>query len=231
MDHFKNIYAHRAEEYHRMIAVEDVDGNLDKALQAISPLEGIHLLDLGSGTGRIPLLVGNRTRALVALDLHFPMLCEQQKQRMLVNGSWHLLQADGRATPIASGWADLTTAGWMIGHLCSWYAEDWQHQIGLILREMLRVTRPQGKVVIIETMTTGSLTPAPPAPHLAVYYQWLQQTWGFSSQVIATDYQFDTVDQAVEYTEFFFGPDLAASIRKNGWARLPEWTGIWTRPA
>jgi ubiquinone/menaquinone biosynthesis C-methylase UbiE len=228
-DHFQQIYTHRADHYHRMIAVEDVDGNIHKTFRAISPLEGIHLLDLGSGTGRIPLLFGGGTKAVVALDLNLPMLLEQNKQRSRVNGTWHTLQADGRAIPLASGWSDLTTAGWMIGPLSSWFAANWQQQIGMILREMLRVTRPQGKLVILETMTTGSLTPAPPVPHLAAYYDWLEQTWGFSRQVIATDYQFENVDQAVEYTEFFFGSDLAAKIRANGWSRLPEWTGVWSR--
>jgi hypothetical protein len=37
------------------------------------------------------------------------------------------------------------------------------------------------------------------------------------------------VDEAVERTEFFFGPELAATIRANGWARLPEWTGVWSK--
>jgi hypothetical protein len=39
------------------------------------------------------------------------------------------------------------------------------------------------------------------------------------------------VDAAVARTEFFFGPELAEKIRANGWARLPEWTGVWHRPA
>ena len=79
----------------------------------------------------------------------------------------------------------------------------------------------------METMTTGSLTPAPPTPALAEYYAWLENEWGFQRQVIATDYQFASVEQAVEYTAFFFGEELARQIRANGWARLPEWTGVW----
>ena len=40
-----------------------------------------------------------------------------------------------------------------------------------------------------------------------------------------------TTEEAVARTEFFFGPELAARIRANGWARLPEWTGVWSRRA
>ena len=31
--------------------------------------------------------------------------------------------------------------------------------------------------------------------------------------------------------EFFFGPELSERTCENGWARVPEWTGIWWRPA
>ena len=34
---------------------------------------------------------------------------------------------------------------------------------------------------------------------------------------------------AAAQTEFFFGEDLASLIRQNGWARLPEWTGVWSK--
>ncbi|MFQ5612008.1 MAG: hypothetical protein ACE5H9_07720 [Anaerolineae bacterium] len=37
------------------------------------------------------------------------------------------------------------------------------------------------------------------------------------------------MDEAVARTEFFFGADLARAIRERGWARLPEWTGVWGR--
>ena len=44
-----------------------------------------------------------------------------------------------------------------------------------------------------------------------------------------TDYQFASVDEAVARTEFFFGPEMSARIREQGWARLPEWTGVWSK--
>jgi hypothetical protein len=76
-------------------------------------------------------------------------------------------------------------------------------------------------------MSTGSLSPKPPEPALGQYYRWIEETWGFQRKVIPTDYQFESVEQAVDYTEFFFGPELAANILANGWSRLPEWTGVW----
>ena len=94
------------------------------------------------------------------------------------------------------------------------------------LREMQRVTGPGGCLVILETLGTGCLKPTP-GKILAEYYRWLEQDWGFSSQVISTDYQFTSVDEAVNRTEFFFGPELVTKIHKEGWSRVPEWTGVW----
>ena len=101
--------------------------------------------------------------------------------------------------------------------------------MGRALREMLRVAAPGGAVVIIETLTTGSLIPAPPTEELAEYYAWLEGEWGFRRQAIQTDYQFASVEEAVARTEFFFGAKMAAKIRENSWTRLPEWTGVWRR--
>lgn len=227
MDHFEKIYASKADEYHRMIAVEDVDGNLLPALEAITLLKGRRILDLGSGTGRLPLLLGGQPAILVALDLNYPMLAEQARQRQEVGGSWPLVNGDMRWLPLEKGCFDVVIAGWAIGHLRSWFADHWKDQMGLIFEEMQRMVTPGGALIVLETMTTGSTQPAPPTEGLAEYYQWMETQWGFQRQVIPTDYQFADLEQAVAYTEFFFGPELAKTIRENKWVRLPEWTGVW----
>lgn len=229
MDHFRLIYSSRAADYHRMIAPEDADGNLLSTLQAAMPLAGKRLLDLGTGTGRLPLLLAREAAQMVGLDLHWDMLKENARQRELMTDHWSLVQGDMRALPFPSAWAEVVTAGWAIGHLRGWFADDWQTQIGQILREMHRVVATGGAILIMETLTTGSLTPAPPTEGLAEYYAWLENEWGFTRQAIRTDYQFANVQEAVERTEFFFGPEMAAKIRERGWARLPEWTGVWSK--
>jgi len=229
MDHFRHIYTSRATAYHRMISAEDVEGNLLKTLQAITPLEEQTILDLGTGSGRLALLLASRARRFIGLDLHAAMLRENVVQRERVNGQWALAQSDMRALPFPTASAEVVTAGWAIGHLRGWYPADWQTQIGQVLHEMERVAKPNGALIIMETLTTGALTPAPPNAHLAEYYDWLENTWGYTRHTIATDYQFASVEEAVELTEFFFGSELAQQIRLNQWARLPEWTGVWEK--
>jgi ubiquinone/menaquinone biosynthesis C-methylase UbiE len=227
IDHFIHIYRHQAGDYHRLIIPEDVDRNLLPALEKITPLQGKRILDLGTGTGRLPLLLGAQAAQMIGLDLHGDMLRENRAQREGHQGQWGLVQGDMRRLPLPSGWAEVVMAGWAIGHFTAWYASDWQLQAGHVLTEMHRVVRPGGALIIMETLTTGSLTPAPPTEALARYYTWLEAEWGFSRQEIQTDYQFASIEEAVARTEFFFGPDLAATIRRQGWSRLPEWTGVW----
>ncbi len=229
MDHFRRIYTSRAGDYHRMIAAEDVDGHLLRALRQVAPLRGQRLLDLGTGTGRLPLLLAGEAGQIVGLDLHRAMLRENAEQRQRAGGAWPLVQADMRALPIAAGTADVVMAGWAIGHLRGWHPDDWQAQIGQVLSEMERVVAPGGCLVILETLTTGRREPAAPTPELAEYYAWLETEWGYTRRAISTDYAFADADQAAAATEFFFGPELSEAIRRNDWARLPEWTGLWSK--
>ncbi len=227
MDHFKHIYTSKAKEYHRMIAVEDVESNLQHALQTITDWNQKTVFDLGSGTGRFPIILHSLDLKFICIDLHMAMLRENKAQRDEIGGDWPLVQADMRCVPLSANAADIVIAGWAIGHLRTWYANEWQQQMGNIIHEMLRTAKIGCPVIICETMSTGSLEPKPPVPELAEYYRWLEDEHGFLRQVVPTDYLFADVDQAVEYTQFFFGEELAEQIRRNKWARLPEWTGIW----
>ncbi len=231
MDHYIKIYSNHADIYHRMIAAEDVDGNLIPALERIAPLKGKRILDLGSGSGRIPLLTHSEVTQVIALDLHNGMLREQQRQRDQLNGTWGLLQGDLRMIPFPENWFDIVTAGWAIGHFQSWYSTAWHNQVDRAIIEMLRVLKPGGALIIIETLSTGSTTPAPPTERLGEYYKRLEGKWGFTRQEISTDYQFQNLEEALELASFFFGEKLAMRIRANHWVRLPEWTGVWGRSA
>ncbi|MBI5714380.1 MAG: hypothetical protein HZC38_13310, partial [Chloroflexi bacterium] len=81
MDHFKNIYTHHADLYHSLIAPEDVDGNLKAALESAASLKGKRFLDLGTGTGRLPLLFAHESAQMIGLDLHWGMLKQNQIER------------------------------------------------------------------------------------------------------------------------------------------------------
>ena len=230
MDHFKNIYSNMACEYHRMIEYEDVDGNLYDCIDKLLTSDVSRVLDIGSGTGRIPLLLSDPKFTVVGLDLYWEMLQENVRQRSLSAGSWLLSQGRAGALPMSQDYFDVVTAGWVLGHTCSWHL-DWQTELDIVLNEMHRVVRNQGVIIIMETLTTGSVIPSPPTAELANYYDWLEKSWDFSRQEIRTDYRFPDVKEAINNTEFFFGEQLSSMIVDNNWSRVPECTGIWSKIA
>lgn len=229
MDHFKHIYSYEAKTYHQMIRFEDVDSNLIHALEQITTFDGRVILDLGTGTGRLPILLHEHDTTTIGLDLHRTMLLQNQIQREKAGGDWELVQGDMHNLPFPNKWADIVVAGWAIGHLRSWFRDQWQAHIGQVLDEMHRLVKSDGVLIIIETLGTASLTPSPPTAGLAEYYSWLEDEKGFIRQEIQTDYIFPDLNTAVEYIEFFFGAELAEIIRLNRWSRVPEWTGVWKK--
>ena len=232
-DHFIDIYTAQAAAYHRMIAPEDVDGNLLPAIEKITSLRGKRILDLGTGSGRLPLLFfGSQAGELIGVDLHAAMLAEHQRQRQQRGGRWSLLQADMRRLPLPDGWADVVIAGWAIGHLVGWHGDRWRNEVQQVLAEMQRLFAPGGALIILETLSTGSLTPKPPTDGLARYYNWLETALGFERQEIRTDYQFASPAEGAYLTRFFFGDELADRILRDELTILPECTGIWwwTKP-
>ena len=139
MDHFQKIYSSRASDYHRMISVEDDDQNLLKALRSTTTLQNRRVVDLGTGTGRIPLLLQGIAGQIIGIDLYAAMLHQNRIEREQVNGDWDLVQADMRRLPLQTRIADIVTAGWSIGHLRGWYKDTWRVQIGRVVDEMHRL--------------------------------------------------------------------------------------------
>ena len=219
---FYDIYRHHGAAYQAMIAAEDFQGNLAKTLHEFIPAHSISLLDLGSGTGRLPRVLGADFEQIIALDLHRNMLLQQQTENNL-----SIIEGDMRILPIAGHHFDVVTAGWAIGHLTGWYPDDWKEHVGNVINEMQRTVKPGGVLIIMETMSTGALQPAPPVPWLAALYEWFENDWAFQRRIISTDYLFSSIDEAKTLTGFFFGEELTQKIEQNNWQQLPEWTGIW----
>jgi SAM-dependent methyltransferase len=223
------IYRERALEYDRLVAAEDVDGNLAAALRERLPLAGATLLDVGAGTGRVLRLLAGAGARVFGFDRAAAMVAVARRHIAGGRLAAAVAVADGAALPVAGGRADGAVAGWVFGHFREWMPEGWREGVARCLAEMRRACKPGAPCVLVETLGTGEETPRPPTPGLAEYYRWLEDEQGFTRAAIRTDYRFASVEEAAEVTGSFFGDDFARRVRAEGWTRVPECTGVWTR--
>ncbi|MFQ5399547.1 MAG: class I SAM-dependent methyltransferase [Anaerolineae bacterium] len=233
MPDFRDIYATQAQAYDRLVAREDYQGNIIRALAGLEPhlarpFSEAAVVELGAGTGRLTRLLAPRVRHIYAFDRSAHML-DVAVSRPDARGvkNWDAAVADHRALPVGDRTADLVIAGWSLGHLVGWYPETWRVELGRVLAETQRVLRSGGMVVILETLGTGCEQPAPPMPGLAAYYRWLENTHGFRSTWIRTDYRFRSEDEAVSLIRFFFGDELADVVGNSSGRVVAECTGVW----
>lgn len=230
MTDFQHIYTHQAEQYDRLVAREDYQGQILAALQRIRPLAGLDVVEFGAGTGRLTRLLAPLVRSIQAFDASAAMLgVAKETLEGIGRGNWTLGVADNRRLPVEDRVADLAIAGWSFGHTVGWFPDTWRAEIGHMLAEMRRVLRPGGAAVILETLGTGRETPHPPHAGLAAYYRWLEGEQGFHATWIRTDYEFASPDEADELTRFFFGDELADRVRREDLTIVPECTGLWIR--
>jgi hypothetical protein len=107
--------------------------------------------------------------------------------------------------------------------------DTWREAVGQAVNEMMRVVRPGGTVILIETLGTGDTTPNPPEIFTTVY-DYLERELGFSSTWIRTDYRFTSLDEVRDAIEPVFGDAvLEGMVESDEGVILPECTGIWWR--
>ena len=227
-DHFQHIYHNHAARYDRMVAREDYQGSILKALNDIRLMSGAEVVEFGAGTGRLTRLLAPQVKSIRAYDAAQAMLnVAAQSLTALGVTNWQVAVGDNRKLPAADASADVTIEGWSFGHFAGWYPDTWREEVDAALAEMRRILRPGGVAILLETLGTGFETPTPPSEHLAALYQWWQQEQGFAHRWIRTDYQFESVAEAAALTGFFFGDELADRITREQLTILPECTGLW----
>ena len=227
-DQQRKIYQSEGDRYQALVSREDYQGNIARAIAEIVSVEGLDVLDLGAGTGRLTLLLAARVNSIRAFDVSAEML-RVCRQRLVASGlsNWQVDVADHRRLPVPEHSVDLIVSGWSVAYLVVWNPETWRTELETWLDEMKRVLKPSGKIILFESLGTGNETPIQ-LEHLQNYYPWLDEA-GFQNKWIRTDYQFESVEEAADLAGFFFGAERADRIREEGLVILPECTGVWWR--
>ncbi len=230
MPTFEDIYAQHADVYEQLVTHEDYQGNLLPLLDAIRPLAHLDVVEVGAGTGRLTTLLAPWVRSVVACDASAHMLARAAaKVRARKDRHVHLAVADNRRLPVAPACADLALEGWSFGHATGWHPTQWRTLISEALAELRRVLRPDGTIVLLETLGTGQTIPHAPTAELGAFYAWLAQEQGFTAQWLRTDYRFASRAQADRLTAFFFGTPMPVIEQADGQAVVAECTGVWWR--
>ena len=232
-DRQRKIYQTDGDRYEALIAREDHQGNIEKALDEIVKVDGLDVLDLGAGTGRLAVLLAPRAKSMRAFDESDEML-RVCRDRLAASGlsNWSVDVADHRHLPVEDASADLVVSGWSVSYLASWGNDNstslsagWRANLEEWLAEMKRVLRPNSLIVLFESLGTGHESPFH-LPHLKNFYPWLDEV-GFENKWIRTDYKFESLAEAEQLSRFFFGDEMGDNVVKNNWVVLPECTGVW----
>jgi ubiquinone/menaquinone biosynthesis C-methylase UbiE len=224
----EEIYKTEGDKYEALIAREDYQGNILKSLQEIMSLENRIAYDLGAGTGRLARMLAPLVKHVRAFDISEEML-RVCREKLTASGltNWQVDVADHRQLPVDDQSADLVVSGWSVAYLAVWNPASWRAELGKWMVEMRRVLKPNGHIILFESLGTGNESPIE-LEHLKDYYPWLDEA-GFQHKWIRTDYKFDSLDEAEYLSRFFFGDELGEKVRQNKWQILPECTGVWWR--
>lgn len=154
------IYQNDGDRYEALIAREDYQGNIVKTLDEIVRVEGLDVLDLGAGTGRLAVMLAPRTKSMKAFDMSEEML-RVCRARFETSGltNWQVQVADHRSIPLMDRSADLVFSGWSVAYLYVWNPETWKDELEKWLREMKRILRPGSFIVLFESLGTGNEIP------------------------------------------------------------------------
>jgi ubiquinone/menaquinone biosynthesis C-methylase UbiE len=222
------LFADQAEKYDRFVSAEDHGGNLLPALRRLGRLNREQAVaDLGTGTGRIAFLVAPIVRHVYGIEPVGGMrsFAELKKKKLGVKNV-DFLPGEHRDIPLPDHSVDLVIEGWAFLRAFSCAYPEWRAEFDTIAQETRRILRPGGAVVYIETMGSLHLWEEPPA-RTSLLYDYFERDLGLRKAVIRTDYEFASVEDAVDLGAFFFGDEFGAEIRQAGNPIVPEATALW----
>src|SRR6266508_5085008 len=100
-DQQRKIYQSEGDRYEALISREDYQGNIPRVIDEIVNVDGLDILDLGAGTGRLTLLLAPRVESIHAFDASAEML-RVCRGCLVASGlsNWQVDVADHRQLPV-----------------------------------------------------------------------------------------------------------------------------------
>ncbi len=164
---------------------------------AIGASPGLKVLDLAAGTGTSAATYAAKGADVVACDFSQGMLAEGKRRHPELD----FVAGDAMALPFADETFDVTTISYGLRNV---------HDPQLAMREMLRVTKPGGRLVIAEFSRPTW------APFRSLYYFYLGTMLPTLSQLFSSDdVAYDYLTESI--VDWPAQEELAAQIQRAGW--------------
>ena len=186
----------------------DRAGVIDATIDALHPLRGAEVVDIGCGTGfHLPRFAARGAR-VVGVEPHLPLV-HRARQRLTAGGGHtaSVLAGDAEALPLADARVDVVHARWayFFGAGC---------EPGLA--EVARVLRPGGIAVVVDNDVTRSTFGAwfrrayPAYDPAAVQRFWDRQ--GFTTEHLTIEWTFDRRDDLEAVARIELPPAVADDV-------------------
>ena len=230
MPSMEEIYQGHAERYDELVHAEDYRGELPRCLHAIADWQGAWVLEGGVGTGRVTQLYIQQAAGAYCYDRSAHMLAAAQKNLAAYADKLTFAQADHLGASHLGRASDIFIQGWSFGHAIIEGGADIAATTRHLLASAACNLKPDGTLILIETLGTAVEEPCPPHPALNEFFAVLEDQYGFTRAELRTDYKFANLEAAVRATGFFFGEEMGARVRKMSSPIVKEWTGVWHTP-
>ena len=138
--------------YDTLCSRQDHAGNMLAQLRSVvagNTLASLHVVDVGTGTGKLARLLAPHVQSVSAFDRSDDMITAARAATSARNVSFAV--ADVRSVPLPDGCAGLVVAGWAISYLKAeyevWHRDGsssgpWREEVDAALAEMERLLPP-----------------------------------------------------------------------------------------
>lgn len=230
MPEMYDIYATHSANYDELVNCEDADGNFARELLSLCDWKDKTVFEAGAGTGRVTSIYAKLAKRIIVADRASHMI-DRAKLNLAdysdkiifeIKDNLHLSELTLKA--------DIFVEGWSFGHsVCDVPYEEVDDITDKLINQTLSLTKPGGRIVLVETLGTGNENPKVPADNLRKFYDLLENKYSFKCTAVRTDYLFDSVESAARICGFFFGDEMRKKIIAGNSRRVLECTGIWVK--
>jgi demethylmenaquinone methyltransferase/2-methoxy-6-polyprenyl-1,4-benzoquinol methylase len=176
-----------------------------ETFKEIAPRKGMKILDLAAGTGASSAKLREAGAEVVSCDFSVGMLRVGKRRHPELD----LIAGDALRLPFADSIFDVVTISWALRNV---------NDVAVALREMLRVTRPGGRLVVLEQSHPTW------KPFRVVYLEYMMRAVPVVAKAVSSNP--DAYEYLAESTRAWPAQEpLARTIEDAGWSRV-QWRNL-----